>query len=297
MSPGRAIFLLLLLLAPAWENPVSAAPGTGDPFSVMTFNIRYNNPADSIFSWNHRKDMVYRVIRKYHPSIMGLQEVLRGQADDIQSVLPAYRMAGTGRDDGKEAGEYSAIFYDTTRFAVISGSTFWLSETPSVPGSKSWGTACTRIVTHICLVDRETGRTWFVFNTHFDHISEDARQHSAELLLDSIRGIAGSCPVILTGDFNSGKESKTYRTLTSGIKYTLVDSGTTDPGDNSGPDCTFIGFPAKIEPGNVIDFIFTSPPEKFLLSGHRVIDDQEKGLYPSDHLPVMVTITDQTGKP
>jgi endonuclease/exonuclease/phosphatase family metal-dependent hydrolase len=255
---------------------------------VMTFNIRYDNPDDGIYSWDNRKPMVFTVLKQESPDIIGFQEVLKSQLDDIAGAFPGYEWSGVGRDDGKELGEYSVIFYKKERFEKTGGSTFWLSETPEIPGSRSWNAACNRIVTWVKLKDKKSGSVFFVFNTHFDHASEQARQESAKLFLDRIKAISGDAIAVITGDFNDTAGSIPYSILTRGPDR-LLDSGVW-AGAKSGPGYSFIGFPFKPEPGNLIDFIFTRNLEPALIRSHTVLSYNKHGKYPSDHLPVQAIL-------
>lgn len=178
---------------------------------VMSFNIRFNTARDSANAWPHRKDLAASMIRFHHANLAGLQEALKGQIDDLAERLPGYGWFGVGRDDGRDKGEFSAIFYRRDRFELLEESTFWLSEEPEVIGSKGWDAAITRIVTWGKLRDRSTGKVFFHFNTHFDHRGVRAREESASLLLTKIKEIAGTTPVIVTGDFNSRESSEPYR--------------------------------------------------------------------------------------
>jgi endonuclease/exonuclease/phosphatase family metal-dependent hydrolase len=258
---------------------------------VMTFNIRYNNPGDSIYSWANRRDMVVDVIRTYKPDIIGIQEALKDQVTDLQNMLKDYSWFGVGRDDGKDGGEFNPVFYRKDRFDKPTGSTFWLSETPDIPGSRSWNAACNRIVTWIKFMDKPSGTQMFLYNTHFDHMSELAREKSAGLLLSRIEQISGSCPLLVTGDFNSTDTSKTYSILTnSSSGGSLKDPRKFNLKIPSEPSFSFIGFPWHPENGNLIDFIFLKNDKYFKVKKYQIITDNKKGKYPSDHLPVMVEI-------
>ena len=171
--------------------------------NVMTFNIRYNNKNDSLNAWPYRKDNAASQIKFHNVHILGVQEALHEQVMDLSQSLSQYKHVGVGRDDGKAKGEYSAIFYDAARLKLLDSSTFWLSLTPEIPGSKSWDAAITRIVTWAKFTDLKTRKTFFVFNTHFDHIGKEARRESARLFRQKVKGIAGNSPVVITGDFNS----------------------------------------------------------------------------------------------
>ncbi|MEW6701534.1 MAG: endonuclease/exonuclease/phosphatase family protein, partial [Bacteroidota bacterium] len=179
------------------DNPIQAQ--SEKELKVMTFNIRYGTANDGKDSWEFRKNKVVGVIKNFGPDIFGLQEALRFQIDELLKQMPDYAYVGFGRDDGKTAGEHSSIFYSKERFQVDSTQTFWFSETPDVVASKSWGNNITRIATWVRLHDRLSGKTFYVFNVHFDHESQTSRQKSAELLVKKIS--EKSLPIILTGDF------------------------------------------------------------------------------------------------
>jgi endonuclease/exonuclease/phosphatase family metal-dependent hydrolase len=151
--------------------------------NVMTFNIRYNTSSDDKDAWPYRKDKVASQILFHEVQLLGVQEALHDQMTDLKERLPKFKYVGVGRDDGREKGEYSAIFYDTTRLQLLISQTFWLSETPTVAGSKGWDADITRIVTWAKFKDRKTKKIFFAFNTHFDHIGKEARRESAKIIL------------------------------------------------------------------------------------------------------------------
>src|SRR4051794_28130038 len=171
--------------------------------NVMTYNVRLNVNADSLNAWPFRKDELASVILFHDVHVLGVQEALPEQMEDLRERLPGYRSIGVGREDGKNKGEFSAIFYDSARLQVLESGTFWLSQTPSVAGRKGWDAAITRIVTWSKFKDRRTNLIFFHFNTHFDHKGPIARRESAKFLLTRIHEIAGDAPTICTGDFNS----------------------------------------------------------------------------------------------
>ena len=181
MKPTLLVLLALLPMA-----AFGAVPAADTTVRVMTFNIRFDNPGDGPDAWPHRKDLAASMIRFHRAGLIGVQEALKHQLDDLTARLPGYAWVGVGRADGREAGEYSAILYRTDRFELMDDGTFWLSETPEVPGSKSWDAAIERIVTWAQFRDRETGKTFFHFNTHFDHVGQVARAESAKLILQRI---------------------------------------------------------------------------------------------------------------
>jgi endonuclease/exonuclease/phosphatase family metal-dependent hydrolase len=278
----RNLLPVLLITCIPWATPAIAQDTRS--LSVMTFNIRYNNPDDSIYSWDQRKQMVFHVLQSEHPDIIGFQEALNGQVAELVDEMEGYEWTGVGRDDGKTAGEFVPVFFNSGIFKKKESGTFWLSETPDIPGSVSWKTACTRIVTWVRLKEKSSGMEFFVFNTHFDHVSGLARERSAGLLLSRIGQLAGDLPVIVTGDFNATPSDRAYKILTG----TLKDTRSAAPEQDSA--YTFVGFPAKPDPGNVIDFIFVKPLKNTRIEQYRIIDYHEGDRFPSDHLPVSVRI-------
>ena len=279
----RSSFPLVILLLTFFF-----ASAQKDELGVMTFNIRYDNPGDNEYSWENRKKMVFAVLADNEPEIIGFQEALKGQVDQLREFLKGYGYAGVGRDDGKYGGEFSPVFYDTARFVLEAASTFWLSESPDVPGTRSWNSACNRIVTWVRLFDRQAKRTIFVFNTHFDHISEQARIESANLIVNRIERIAGNETVILTGDLNSTDTSMTYRILTDPSSgHPMQDTRKMALDHASGPSYSFVGFPFNPGRNEMIDFIFITENPGLRVLWNKVIDYHVNDKYPSDHLPVL----------
>lgn len=198
----------------ATESGRDAAAEADSTIRAMTFNVRYDTDADGGRAWDHRKEMVASVVRFHRPDVIGLQEPLSHQYDYLREELPDLAWEGVGRDDGDAEGEFGPIGYRKTRFERAGGSTFWLSETPDVPGSKSWGSDCPRMVTWVELRERATDRHLFCFNTHFDHRSALARERGAVLLRERLGEIAGDAPAVVTGDLNTTESSRTYALLT-----------------------------------------------------------------------------------
>jgi endonuclease/exonuclease/phosphatase family metal-dependent hydrolase len=256
---------------------------------VMTFNIRLNTSADSLNAWPYRKDKVASQILFHQAQIVGVQEALHDQMMDLKNLLPSYKYTGVGRDDGKQKGEYSAIFYDTLRLQLLRTETFWLSEQPQVPGSKSWDAAITRIVTWAQFFDKKIKKRFFVFNTHFDHIGQEARKQSAMLLLQKIKAIAGNKPVIITGDFNSKPQDDPIRILTDTTSsYYLVDTKKISRQPHYGPGGTFNAFGPKEIDDEPIDFIFIRNGIRVLQ--HASLSQTWKGRFSSDHFPVFAVL-------
>jgi endonuclease/exonuclease/phosphatase family metal-dependent hydrolase len=257
--------------------------------NVMSFNIRYDNPGDKENAWPNRKEMVAATIRFHKIDIAGLQEALSHQVKDLEKLLPEYGWFGVGRDDGRQAGEFAPVFYRKDRFKILHRSTFWLSETPEKPG-KAWDAALPRIATWGKIEDTSTGNIFFFFNTHFDHVGEEARIKSAELLLRKIDETIGENPVILTGDFNCTPEDPPYKILTSDIDQNprLFDVYTLTKSKPYGSNQTFNGFESTILLDHRIDFIFVAPSVHVLRCG--TIAERWDGRFVSDHNAVLAEI-------
>jgi endonuclease/exonuclease/phosphatase family metal-dependent hydrolase len=257
--------------------------------NIMTFNIRYNNPADSLNAWPFRIDKVTSQVMFHEADIVGVQEALFEQIQDMDRRLTKYKYVGVGRDDGKEKGEFSAIFFDTTRLQLLRSQTFWLSETPQVPGSKSWDAAITRLVTWAEFRDKKTQKRFFIFNTHFDHIGKVARAESAKLLLRYSAEIAGSIPYIVTGDFNATPDQEPIQLLTNTKSpLYLIDTKSVSATAHYGPTGTFNGFQSQ-ETGDLpIDYIFIKNSVKVLK--HATLSETWKGRFSSDHFPVLARV-------
>ncbi|ARA94372.1 hypothetical protein AWN76_015255 [Rhodothermaceae bacterium RA] len=277
----RCLLLPMVLLLGACAAP----PPAPAPMIVMTYNIRYDNPGDGPHAWPHRRDQVASLIRFHGADLIGVQEALRGQMDDLAARLPDHAWLGVGRDDGRDAGEFSAIFYRADRFEVLDHGTFWLSETPEVVASKSWDAAITRIVTWARFRDAATGAVFYHVNTHFDHRGAQARLESARLLTAWIAETAGDLPVLVTGDFNLTPDDPPYPVLTQ----TLTDAYHASVLPHHGPDGTFSGFEVRpVDDGRRIDYIFTRGPVRVLR--HGTLSDHYPSGFPSDHLPVLAEV-------
>ncbi len=200
--------------------------------NLMSFNIRYENPEDlHSRAWPQRVTGAVRMIRRERPDIIGVQEALHGQVADLRASLPDYSFCGVGRDDGSRVGEYSGIFYRTDRFRLDADEqgTFWLSDTPETPGSRTWGNEIPRVAAWIRLTDLTTMRGFYVFNTHWDHRNQTSRERAALLIAQRIDGRTyPEEPVALIGDFNS-VESNPGMTYLAGRRSTLAGQEETWP--------------------------------------------------------------------
>ncbi len=254
----------------------------GQSIKVMTYNIRLDTEKDGVNAWPKRKHKVFELIKKYDPDILGVQEALHHQLQDLVANLSGYTYVGVGRDDGKEAGEYSAILLKNEKFEIKDNGTFWLSETPDVPGSKSWDAAITRVASWAKLFDKKLSKEFLIVNTHFDHIGKEARRNSAQLIKDRITSIRESLPVVLTGDFNCTRNEPPYKVVMNSENLKLIDPAP------SNPSGTFCSFEVGSMECNAIDYIFITPEWK--ATNYTVIKDNDGKYYPSDHLPVLVEV-------
>lgn len=262
-----------------------AQPKEQASLRLMSFNIRYDEPRDGVNAWANRKTKVADVIRFHKADIIGVQEALLTQLRDLEKLLPDLAWCGVGRTDGKEAGEYSAILYRKSRFQLLETRTFWLSETPESAGSMGWDAAFPRIVTWGKFLDRRSKKTFFHFNTHFDHRGEKARIESASLILKKISLIAGNNSFVFTGDLNVREDSDAYKALKTDTR--MLDAKYATINGHFGGDSTFSAF-KELEPGNKIDYVFVSEGTKVL--EHGILSDRWNGLWASDHLPVLAEI-------
>jgi endonuclease/exonuclease/phosphatase family metal-dependent hydrolase len=273
------ILIILSILA------VTICEAQSQSLKVMTYNIRLNTTSDGVNSWPNRKEKVATLIKKINPDAFGVQEALHDQMQDLLKALPDYAFVGVGRDDGKEKGEYTAIFYKNSRLKVLKSDSFWLSETPTVPGSKGWDAAITRMATHAHFQDMDSNQNFLMVTTHFDHVGKQARLMSAAFLKGWMVGYNASKngPMVLCGDFNFQPTEEPYASLVKSTNPLLIDAR--PAADKNG---TFCGFEKDKMECVIIDYIFHTPDitiEKF-----EVIQENDGQYYPSDHLPVVATI-------
>lgn len=254
---------------------------------IMSYNIRYNNPGDGARAWDYRKEEVAALIQFYAPDLLGLQEVLHGQLLYLEDQLTDYGRIGVGRDDGKQAGEYSPVFYRKEQFELLDHGTFWLSETPEQP-SVGWDASMERIATWGQFRRKNQNDTIYFLNTHFDHRGERARQESARLIRRWVTEHTADHPVAITGDFNADPQSIPYQVMTKD-DY-LRDAYVVSRLPSVGPDRSFSGFAvADTLPGDRIDYVFVNPRAQ--VNRHAIISSFRDGYYPSDHLPVIADVS------
>jgi len=252
--------------------------------TVITYNIKLDHPKEGENSWKNRKPFFINQLKFYEPDVLGVQEAMPNQMKDMNSLLVNYDFVGVGRDDGKDEGEYSAIFYRKIKLKVLESSTFWLSETPQKV-SMGWDAVCNRVCTYALFKDKKTKQKFWIFNTHFDHVGEKARRNSAKLIIEKIMELnVKDYPVILMGDFNLEPESENIKY----IKTYLRDSKEVSLSQPFGPSGTFNGFQFHEPVTRRIDYIFVSP--KIMVNKYAVLSDNWDCRYPSDHLPVYIKL-------
>lgn len=259
----------------------------GEPMKITTYNLRFANERD-VHPWSERRPLMIDLIAGSAPTILGTQEGLRFQLDQIEAGLPPwYAWVGEGRSLG-EQNEYCAVFYDQRRLEVLDVTQRWFSTTPEVPGSCSWG-SCPRIMTAVSFRERSTGDELLVINTHLDHMSVYARRFSADYLATYVQANAKGRPTIVMGDFNTAaRVSAVYRRLS---ETPLMDSFEVPLSGSSAEDWdrpTFNNYLPPPRSGHRIDWILVSPEVQ--VQSSVVNTSSFDGLYASDHLPVEAVV-------
>lgn len=280
MKRFTIIFSALLLLC-SCSKPA-------DELKIISFNIRYNswNNIDGENGWPSRKAAVVKMILEEHPAAIGLQEALIDQLQYLDSCLPQYRRIGVGRDDGKEAGEFMAIYYDTTRLELLSGATWWLSETPETP-TKGWDAACYRTVTKAYFCDRESDKPFVYLNTHLDHVGRVARAEGAKFIAARVESDCHNIPVILGGDMNSTIDDTIFNAF-----YNVGLQVAREMTDSTSNAITYNAFGGCDQSGNgvdgkVIDHFFV---KDLKVVRFRTLDGDYGVPYISDHYPIEMVI-------
>ena len=249
--------------------------------NILTYNIRYDNPKDGKNRWELRKENLVQQILFYEPTVLGVQEALNHQVKFLEKSCTAYDYVGVGRDDGKEKGEYAALFYKRNHLNLLKSGHFWLSETPNIP-SKSWDAALPRICTYALFEHKESNKRFWVFNTHFDHRGVQARVYSAQLIIKKIQSLnENNDPVVLMGDFNLLPDSEPVKV----IKNKLKDSFEIVKQVKFGPIGTFNGFQIDHPLDRRIDYIFVSE-DNVIVEKYAVLSEIIDQKFLSDHLPV-----------
>jgi endonuclease/exonuclease/phosphatase family metal-dependent hydrolase len=279
------------------ETISQPAPIKGLNLNVMSFNIRRGTAQDGRNHWVFRRNRVQEILNHYPPDVLGLQEAMDFQISAIRTMLPGYEMVGVG-NMGNSEGLHNAIFYDATRFILSEEGTFWLSDTPDIPGSKGWGNIIRRTCSWARLIEKESQQAFYFYNTHLDHISLRSRKKSVVLLTRRIHARSYPDPFVLTGDFNARERSTPIQYLKGKI---LLDTKTKGKVLNPNPlmdtfrvrhpnhrrAATFHGF-RRFFFRFKIDYIFVPPSVR--VQEAQIITMRFKECYPSDHFPLFASI-------
>jgi len=278
MSISRPWLLAACVAALAlMHHPAQAA----DRLRVMTFNVRLPMASDGPERWEARRDLFVKTIREQHPDVFGTQELYKAQGDYVVAKLPGYKWFGMGRK-GNDGDEHMGVFYRTDELRVLDSGNFWLSDTPEVPGSNTWGTPFPRMVTWARFQRKDDGRTFVLFDTHLPYRAQDdaVREKGAAVILKRISKFPGDEPFVLTGDFNTTPASHVHAMLTRHLQ----DAWLAAP-HRSGPDKTFHDFTGK--PTERIDWILV---RGFRVQDVRTVTTHDGKLHPSDHFPVVAEL-------
>lgn len=252
---------------------------------LMSFNIRLDVASDGENRWDARKERLAGLINYHEPDIAGGQEVLHHQLQFLLGNLNGYDFIGGGRDDGKTKGEYSCIFYKKEKYSVSEQGTFWLSPTPDSI-TKGWDAALNRVCTYGLFKDKKSKLSFWVFNTHFDHVGEKARLESAKLIVEKIHEFnTDNLPVFFMGDLNARPDEAPVQMVNSAMKNTRSLARLV-----YGPAETFNAFKFQEKPDRCIDYIFMADDKRVKVEKFATITDSYELKYPSDHFPVMVTV-------
>ncbi len=275
-------------------RPVTCA---GLNLNVMSFNIRRGTARDGRNHWVFRRNRVREILHHYRPDVLGLQEAMDFQIAAIRTMLPGYETVGEGNMGGSE-GLHNAIFYDAERFTLSEEGTFWLSDTPDIPGSKGWGNIIRRTCSWARLIEKESRQAFYFYNTHLDHISLRSRKKSVVLLTQRIRARAYPDPFVLTGDFNARERSAPIRYLKGKIHLgTKITGRVLNP--NPLMDTFRVRYPNRRNAGTFngfrrfffrfkIDYIFVPPSVR--VQDAQIVTTRYKECFPSDHFPLITSI-------
>lgn len=257
---------------------------------IASYNIQYDNQKDKINTWEKRLPGVVSVFHKYQFDIVGAQEPYLVQLNDLMPQITEYAYLGINilGDTTTLRRHYTPILYKKDKFEVLDWGTFWFSETPNVPGQKGWDAYSARICTWAKFKDKKTAKEFFFFNIHFDHLGNVARRESPKLLLGKIKEIAEGYPVFVTGDFNTNQYHDNYKILSeSGV---LKDSYQIAKNIRNRSTTTFNDYKADPQGDKRIDHVYVSQVPQIKVNSYRILTDSYKGIYPSDHFPVMVEV-------
>ncbi len=265
--------------------------------TVMTFNVRYGTAPDFVNHWRYRRTRVIRLLEKSSPDIIGLQEALPFQIDELRAALPHYDEFGVGRDKGDRSGEHVTLLFRSDRFRVVDGSTFWFSDTPHIAGSRHWGNRNARICTWAKLQEKSSGHVFFCFNMHLDHWSSHSRKRSVQLLSLRMKELSQDNPVVVTGDFNTGERNEILGFLQGRLPLTVSAGPCHNPVPLIdafrcvNPQAKRVGTFNKYlghQGGEKIDFVLVS--NHWTVHDSQILRNKDGFLFPSDHFPVTATI-------
>ena len=284
---NKAILILLiftLIFSCKTKEEQQSPQETAIKIKAMTYNIRLNTPSDGENAWPYRKEALSSQVLIMAPDVLGVQEAVPGQMQDLKLALADYNFIGHGRD-GDDKGEFSAIFYNKNNLKVIEHSTFWLSETPIII-SKGWDAAYPRICTYGLFSSKENDKKFWVFNTHLDHVGEEAKKQGMNLILNTIsEKNKDNYPVFLMGDFNVEPNSEVVSAISKTMKDTRSEATVV-----FGSDGTFNGFKYDEPVNRRIDYIFVSPAAQIKVNKYAVLSSLIDFKYPSDHFPVFTEV-------
>ena len=265
-----------------------------EPLVVMTYNLRYAS-AQPPNAWPDRRPLMRECIRELLPDLIGTQEGVYSQLKELAADLPEYEWLGLGRDGGSR-GEFMAIFYKRARFEPLEYDHFWLSDTPEVIGSTTWGHSNRRMVTWIRFKDRVANQEFYLLNTHFDHQIQEAREKSAQLIRERVAKLNPALPIILTGDFNATAGDNPAYDVLVGDGYFADTWGTATERKGDSTLNTFNGFKPAVRDSQRIDWILTRGAVQ--TAAIQIIDFARDEQYPSDHFPLVAWLRlGSTAKP
>lgn len=269
------VFVVVLLGTIACKK--ESIPTDGFDFTVMSFNLRYDEVEDGDNQWSNRKAACVELLQTVKPTVFGIQEGLHHQVTYLDDHLSNYSYVGVGRDDGQTGGEYAAVFYDNTLFDTIQSGHFWLSETPDFP-SLGWDANNIRMVTWVELKHKMNGKALMLFNTHFDHKGKESQVESGKLLIQNINKLAPeNIPVFITGDFNVLIRNKALDPINASFLNAEKDA------ENGNSKASFNAFGRWYLNRN-IDFIFYRYAKAIF---YRTVTEDYGVKFISDHYPIM----------
>lgn len=277
----HTLWLAFALALPLGSAQAAPAAPAGEPLRVMSFNVRTPADTEPGKRWEDRRDAMVALLRAQHPAVVGTQELVLKQAEYLAGHLPGYRWFGRDRRGGS-GDEHMGVFYDTAQLKVIESGDFWLSDTPEMPGSITWGNLFPRMVTWALFQRVADGRRFYLLNTHLPYRDEDEPQRvkGAKAIVARLDTLHPGVPVVVTGDFNSEPGSETYRTFTAALGDARKLAGKVE-----GPRLTFQNF--STTPTTELDWILV---RGFKVNNWVTLDDRPGGVLPSDHYPVQVDI-------